>query len=130
MLWREYMNFDPATDFKKWVSVIARHKVMRFRTLKHRNSRLLSDDALQLIADEAVEQSAVFEERRMALHDCLEKLSRSDRALVAACYSDSDRTFRNVAEQLGISSNTVYKALQRARRLLRECVDRKVNASI
>jgi RNA polymerase sigma-70 factor, ECF subfamily len=130
VLWREYMNFDPETDFKKWVSVIARHKVMRFRTLKQRDVRRLSDEVLELIADEVVEQSHLFEERRLALHDCLERLPKSDRALVAACYGDSNRSFRLVAEQLGMSCNTVYKALQRARKALRECVDRKMNAHI
>ena len=33
-----------------------------------------------------------------------------------------------VADQLGRPVNTVYKALQRVRRALRECVDRRVNA--
>jgi len=130
VLWREYMNFDPATDFKKWVSVIARHKVMRFRTVKQRHARLLSAEVLELIADEAVEQSHLYEERRLALHACLEKLPKSDRVLVAACYGDSKNSFRSVAEQLGMPRNTVYKALQRARRALRECVDRKMNAHI
>ena len=90
----------------------------------------MPDEVLELIADEALEQSSVFEERREALHDCLQKLPKSDRALVAACYADSNRSFRNVAQQLGMSCNTVYKALQRARKALRECVERKMNAPL
>jgi RNA polymerase sigma-70 factor (ECF subfamily) len=128
VLWREYPKFDPTTNFKKWASVIARHKVMRFRTLNHRRAKQVPDEVLELIADEALEQSSVFEERREALHACLQKLPKSDRALVATCYADSNRSFRNVAQQLGISCHTVYKALQRARKALRECVERKMNA--
>jgi RNA polymerase sigma-70 factor, ECF subfamily len=130
VLWREYLNFDVTTDFKKWVSVIARHKVMRFRTVKHRQAHQLSDEIIELIADEAVEQSSMFEERRLALHECLEKLPKSDRGLVAACYGDPKQSFRHAAEKLGMSYNTVYKALQRTRRALRQCVDRKMNARI
>jgi RNA polymerase sigma-70 factor, ECF subfamily len=130
VLWREYLNFDLTSDFKKWVSVIARHKVMRFRTLKHRHAHQLSDEIIALIAEEAVEQSSLYEERRLALHECLEKLPKSDRGLVTACYGDPNRSFRHAAEQLGMSYNTVYKALQRARKALRECVDRKMNARI
>jgi RNA polymerase sigma-70 factor, ECF subfamily len=130
VLWREYLNFDLSSDFKKWVSVIARHKVMRFRTLKHRQAHQLPDEIIALIAEEAVEQSSMFEERRLALHECLERLPKSDRGVVAACYADPKRSFRHAAEQLGMSYNTVYKALQRARKALRECVDRKVNARI
>jgi RNA polymerase sigma-70 factor (ECF subfamily) len=130
VLWREYLKFDPTTDFKKWASVIAKHKVMRFRTLNNRRAKQLPDEVLELIADEALEQASVFDERREALHDCLHKLPTSDRTLVAACYADSNRSFRNVAQQLGMPCNTVYKALQRARKALRECVDRKMNAHL
>ena len=124
------MNFEIGSDFKKWASVIARHRVMRFRTLRHKHLRtkLLSDEVFELIASDAVEQSDVFEERRFALRSCLEQNPRIDRTLVAECYGESQRTFREVAEQLGRPSNTVYKALQRVRRTLRECVERKLSS--
>jgi RNA polymerase sigma factor (sigma-70 family) len=31
VLWREFGKFDPNTDFRRWASVIARHKVYQFR---------------------------------------------------------------------------------------------------
>jgi RNA polymerase sigma-70 factor, ECF subfamily len=130
VLWREYLNFDVTTDFKKWASVIAKHRVMRFRTLNNRRAKQMPDDVLELVAYEALEQATIFEDRREALHDCLQKLRESDRALVAACYADSNRSFRNVAQQLGMSCNTAYKALQRVRKALRECVERKINAPL
>ncbi len=126
VLWREYEVFDPDTDFKKWASVIARHRVMRFRALESRRARQLSDRAVELLAEQAVEEADLLEDRRQALHGCLEKLAPADRELVATCYGELECSFRQVAEQLGRPANTVYKALQRIRRALRTCVERAV----
>jgi RNA polymerase sigma-70 factor (ECF subfamily) len=128
VLWREYEKFDPDSHFRRWASVIARNRVMRFRTVNNRSARLLSDKAVELLAEEAVEYSQIYEERRLALRGCLEKLPVTDRDLVTACYSDIHQSFREVAQELGRPVNTVYKAIQRVRRVLRECVERTVAA--
>jgi len=126
VLWREYEVFDLKSDFRKWASVIAKHRVMQFRGLKGRQAMQLSDKAIRLIADDSVERFSLLEERRLALHRCLDELSESDRNLIAVCYSELNRSFKRAAEQLGMSVNTVYKALQRVRKVLRSCVDRRV----
>jgi RNA polymerase sigma-70 factor (ECF subfamily) len=128
VLWREYEVFDLTSDFRKWVSVIAKHRVMQFRASKGRQASQLSDTAIRLIADEAVERFPLLEERRLALHRCLEELSDSDRTLVSVCYSELNRSFKRAAEQLGMSVNTVYKALQRVRKALRACVEHRVGS--
>lgn len=128
VLWSEYEKFDPSTEFRRWASVVARNRVLGFRTKQSREAKRLSDVAIELLAEEAVERADLLEQRRAALHRCLDKLPPSDRQLVAKCYSDAQRSFEAVAEQLGRPTNTVYKALQRVRRGLRECVDRTVNA--
>lgn len=128
ILWREFAKFDPETDFRRWASVIARHKVYQFRHAQARHGKCLSNEVLELIADQAVESADLLEERRVALHRCLDQLSDSDRELVAACYSETRRSFKQVAKQLSRPANTVYKALQRVRRALRECIRRRIAA--
>ncbi|MEQ8848749.1 sigma-70 family RNA polymerase sigma factor [Botrimarina sp.] len=127
-LWSDQEAFDLTTDFRRWASVVARNRVLGFRTKRSREGKRLSDVAVDLLAEEAIERADLMEERRLALHGCLEKLSAADRQLIARCYGEADRSFRLVAEQLGQPVNTVYKALQRVRRSLRDCVDRTVNA--
>lgn len=127
-LWSDYEVFDTSTDFRRWASVVARNRVLRFRSQQHKHARRLSDVVVELLAEEAVDRAELLEERRAALQGCLGRLAESDRKLVAYCYGDASRSFRYAAEQLGKSPNTVYKALQRVRRALRECVDRKVAA--
>jgi len=129
VVWRKYEQFDPETDFRRWASVIARNKVYQHRSKQARQVRCLSNEVLELIADEALDQSDLLEQRRLALHGCLNKLSESDRKLVSACYSDANRSFQRVAQQLSRPVNTVYKALQRIRPALRECIERRLAAN-
>lgn len=128
-LWSEFDTFDLATDFRRWAAVVARNRVLQFRTKQARNAKRLSDVAVELVAVEMVEQANLFEERRTALYQCLEKLPAADRSLVQLCYEDQTRSFRGVAETLGRSVHTLYKQLQRVRKVLRECVNRRVQAT-
>lgn len=128
VLWREYEVFDTSTNFMKWASAIAHHQVLRFRRIQGRRERQLSEVTLELVVQDAVEEGAVFESRRTALHRCLQKLPPSDRDVVAACYAAPRRSFKEAATELGRPENTVYKALQRIRRALHLCIDRQIAA--
>jgi RNA polymerase sigma-70 factor (ECF subfamily) len=127
VLWREYETFQLGTDFVKWVSVIAHNQVHRFRRQQRRVGPQLSDAAVDLLAQDAVERAGLLESRRDALRTCLEKLPTKDLQLVQQCYSDSRVTFKNVAQILGRPVNTVYKALNRIRKTLYECIERTLN---
>jgi RNA polymerase sigma-70 factor, ECF subfamily len=127
VLWRECNTFELGTDFVKWVSVIAHNQVHRYRRVLRRGGPQLSDAAVELLSRDAVERVDLLESRRDALRTCLEKLPDTDRQLVRQCYSDSRQTFREVAQHIGRPSNTVYKALNRIRRLLHQCIDRTLS---
>jgi RNA polymerase sigma-70 factor, ECF subfamily len=127
VLWREYETFQLGTNFVKWVSVIAHNQVHRFRRQQRRVGPQLSDTTVSLLADDAVERVDLLESRRDALQQCLKKLSDNDRQLVRHCYGDSRVTFKTVAEDLGRPVNTVYKALNRIRQALYECIERRIS---
>jgi RNA polymerase sigma-70 factor (ECF subfamily) len=124
VLWREYETFQLGTDFVKWVSVIAHHQVQRFRRQERRVGPQLSDATVDLLSEDAVERAGLLESRRDALRNCLEKLANKDQQLVHHCYGDSRESFKRVAETLGRPANTVYKALNRIRKSLYECIER------
>ncbi|MCI0335663.1 MAG: sigma-70 family RNA polymerase sigma factor [Planctomycetes bacterium] len=124
VLWREYETFRLGTDFVRWVSVIAHNQVHRFRRQERRAGLQLSDATVDLLAQDAVERIDLLESRRDALSRCLDKLPDSDRQLVRHCYGDSRVTFKTVAQELGRPANSVYKALNRIRRALYECIER------
>lgn len=124
VLWREYESFELGTDFVRWVSVIAHNQVRKFRRDRQRVGPQLSDSAVEMISRDGVERIDLLESRREALRRCLEKLSERDRQLVRDCYSDVRRSFKRVAEDLGKPVNTVYKALNRIRKALHDCIER------
>jgi len=124
VLWREYETFQLGTNFVKWVSVVAHNQVHRFRRQQRRVGPQLSDVTVDLLAQDAVERVDLLESRRDALQGCLSKLSDTDRQLVRHCYGDSRVNFKTAAEELGRPANTVYKALNRIRRALYECIER------
>lgn len=124
ILWREYEKFELGTDFVKWVAVVAHNQVRKFRRQRKQVGFQLSDMTFDLLAAEAVERVDLFDYRRDALRRCLTKLSSADRSLVQECYQDHKVNFKATAHKLGRPENTVYKAMNRIRRVLFECINR------
>ena len=128
VLWREHETFALGTDFVKWASVIAHNQVRKFRRQARRPGFQLSDATLDKIAVEAAHRADLFDYRRDALRRCIGKLTPSDRELVERCYSEAAGSFKSAADDLDRPLNTVYKALNRIRRVLHECIDRTLSA--
>jgi RNA polymerase sigma-70 factor (ECF subfamily) len=124
VLWREYETFELGTDFVKWVAVIAHNQVRKFRRQRKHGGFQLDEMTFDLLAAEAVERVDLFDYRRDALRRCLTKLPATDRALVEECYQEHKVNFKATALRLGRPENTVYKALNRIRRVLFECINR------
>lgn len=126
VIWREYEKFQLGTNFVSWVSVIAYHQVQRFWRERKKTNRMLRTSTLDFLAQEIPRDFEYQERRREALTDCLEKLKAPDRELVAHCYSDRKITMKLAAQELGRPANTVYKAMNRIRRVLFECINRRL----
>ena len=126
VMWKEHEKFELGTNFVSWLSVIAYHQVQKFWRDRKKSRRFLSMEVLDQIAQSMPENFEVLEDRRKALRNCLEKLPESDRHLVRHRYSDRKLTAKATANELGRPSATVYKALNRIRRTLFECVNRSV----
>lgn len=127
VLWREHEKFQLGTDFVRWVSVIANNQVHRFRSKSKRKSFPLDEGLLGDVASAAIGRADIFEHRREALRNCLGKLSREDRRIVQHCYDYETTSFKTAAEHLGRPVNTVYKALNRIRRMLHKCIDQTLS---
>lgn len=126
VLWRKFDEYEPGTQFTAWAKSIAFHKALHIRR-KKRPSNV--DDAAFL---EAVDQAFRREpdglrQRIQILESCLDKLPEADREIVTVRY-DSKQKLKDYADQMGRPVNTLYKSLERIRRLLVECVQRTLAA--
>ena len=128
VLWRELETFELGTDFVKWVAVIAHNQVRKYRRQSKRTGFQLSEETLDYMAKVAVNRADLFDYRRDALRACLDKLTTEDRQLVTQCYSEGKVSFKMVADRVNRPVNTVYKALNRIRRALHQCIDRTLSA--
>jgi RNA polymerase sigma-70 factor (ECF subfamily) len=118
-------QFAPGTDFVRWACRIAQYEVYNFRR-RLRNERLLfNDELLERISARRLATDELLESELVALKECVEKLSPPDRQIIQSRYS-LKTTSRDLAAALGRPANTVYKAIQRIRRRLRECVAQAV----
>ncbi len=123
VLWRKFDQFEPGSRFVAWACQIARYEVLDFRKQQSRDRiRLLVDDGLfEQIAEERISQTAVPVDRQRALIDCLAKLDQRDRELIQRRYGGTE-TIKQLSEDWGRPTNTLYNALQRVRRTLLQCV--------
>lgn len=120
-------TFDVTRDFASWMRGIVRNK---WREWLRKNKRyvLTETEIAQIDSDVAAwqaEKSETDSDLFDALRDCLLRLPETLSETVTACYFEG-RTGEEAADLLGLSPAAVRKRLQRARVLLKECLDRKL----
>lgn len=127
IMWRKWDEFDPDSDFMRWGRVIARFEVLKYRRKMARDRLVFSGEILELLADAADE----WDERhsadayRAALGECLETLPENSRKLIKAAYQ-GDRTIRDLAGDVGKSATAFYKTLNRIRKVLQACIEKRI----
>jgi RNA polymerase sigma-70 factor (ECF subfamily) len=120
-------TFDVTRDFATWMRGIVRNK---WREWLRKNKRYeLTDEDLSVIdldiaawqGEHASGSSTVFD----ALEICLERLPENLRKTVHAFYYEG-LSGDEASESLGVAPAAIRKRLQRARTLLKECVDARL----
>ena len=124
-LWRKFDRYDPAFAFAPWACGFAFRRVLKHREQQARRARYLSIESLDLIAAERSEQDGILEDRRRALERCLQQLRDDDRLVVEHRYS-RQMSVAKIAGTTGRNTSALYKALERIRRQLFECVNRRL----
>lgn len=120
-LFRKFDQYDPARPFLPWACRFAYLEVLKQRERNQRPPHAFSDDVLELLADERQSLDPHLESRLRALDGCLRKLPAADRELITYRY-DQRRPIDEIMEHLGQSRRTLFRNLERVRRLLHECV--------
>ena len=129
IIWSKFHQFQPGTSFFAWAGKIASYEILKHRDRQRAANRIkFSDEFLNQIASEAIEISDELELRREALSDCLRHLKSDDRELIQARYSPGENGL-GVAERLGRPANSVYQSIGRIRKVLFDCVTRRLAAT-
>lgn len=120
-MWRRFDQYTPGTSFRNWAFQIAKYTTMNHITKTRRDRHRFEAGLLEVLAERIAERTDQLEQQRQALAFCVEKLPEEDRQLLTGCYAEGAK-INSLAEQLGRTSNAVYKHLNRLRASLLKCV--------
>lgn len=123
---RKFGEYDASRPFLPWACRFAYLKVLKFHE-QQRPRRMVSlpTEVLELLARAREAEEPVLAERLAALEQCLKKLPPRDRRLIQARYVDREPT-EQIAKSFFQSRRTLFRNLERVRRLLFECINRSV----
>ncbi|MBA4190019.1 MAG: hypothetical protein C0467_18700 [Planctomycetaceae bacterium] len=119
--WQERGRYESSRDLFAWLCGIARNHIRHHIRAGYRNRAVLDPDLIDQLADRLLADDDYFQQRQTALTECLDKLPAKSRTLIEQVYG-ADQTVKDVAASLGVGAEGLYKALQRVRASLHDCV--------
>ena len=125
ILWEKLAEYDESRPFGAWAVGVARLEVLKWRQRAARSREILSEQAIALLAETAVQNAEVLDQRCDFLAECLKELNAAACRVLQMKYAEG-LAIRQIAESVGKSIPAVEMVLVRSRRDLRRCVERKM----
>jgi RNA polymerase sigma-70 factor, ECF subfamily len=128
-LFRKFADYDPAKPFLAWAYGFAYLEVLKQRERSCRGGWHLREELVEVLARERQEQETDLHARLQALEVCLTELPPRDLELIhqryqLACPIDE------LVTRLGTSRRTLFRNLDRIRRALLECINRRLAVGV
>jgi RNA polymerase sigma-70 factor, ECF subfamily len=124
-LWKHFEEYDPGRPFTNWALGFARIHVRRYFRSTVRQGKL-SEKAAEALLTAPDRPASVQEQEDAALRACLEELPAAQRSLIEGYYFE-EIPVPALGEKHGKSVEAVYKSIQRLRRLLLDCMNRRLS---
>jgi RNA polymerase sigma-70 factor (ECF subfamily) len=125
-MWEKFDTYQPDTNFAAWATTIARFKALDLLEAHGRARVCPSTELVNQLAQQEEPSTEIREARLGALADCRSRLAKPDQMLLRECYAGSE-TIAIAASKLGRTPQSVYVSLRRIRRMLLECIQRKLS---
>ena len=123
--WRRLPDFDDNRPFKAWILGIARLEALKWRQRCARSREVLSEQMMDALAETAVRDAETLIDRHGYLLDCVTELNGSARDVINLKYFHRLK-IRQIAARMSRKVAAVEMQLVRIRRLLKDCIDRKI----
>lgn len=124
-LWEKRDQYDSSREFFRWACGVAHIQVLRHRRKAATDKLWFDDEVVDLLAEQMLEDARLFDFRRDALDECIEKLPGADRKVVELRYQDGS-TLSDLSQRLGSSARSIQRTMVRARRMLHRCISAKL----
>lgn len=124
-LWHKASDWDPETEFLPWAFAVARFTILsHFRDLS-RDRLIFDSDVIHSMAAETECFASELHERRIALGNCLEKLSPEHRSLLDAHYHQG-KSLKQIAAESRRGESAMKMIMLRLRRSLGDCIQQQL----
>jgi RNA polymerase sigma-70 factor (ECF subfamily) len=127
IMWRKFDDFEEGSCFAAWGMQIARYKVMEFHQQNKRHLVVHFNDEIltRLTADNSPGRT---KNRYLeALHGCVDKLKEQNKEIVMLRYL-KEMSSKQISQQMGVSTNVIYKNIAKIHYVLQECVEKTLSA--
>jgi RNA polymerase sigma-70 factor (ECF subfamily) len=128
-LWRKADRYDPSKPFLAWAYRFAYYRVLEFRRSQRTSKVVFSDDLLSKVEQACQQFNHDSTDRLLALRTCLGELQPRQQDLVRLKYEERCSS-TEISRRLGITEAQIGGRLYRLRRLLHQCVSRRIRALI
>lgn len=124
--WRSLPKLRSASSFMPWLRQLTRNRAQAFLRQEKPWKRTRMDETLgQLLADRGrgPDAEVLLDAERQSIRDALDELGADSREVLILFYRE-ERSVRQVALLLDLSEAAVKKRLERARRSMRDAMER------
>ena len=118
-------------DFRAWAKEVVRRQALhaiRAKATTARHGRAMSPELLEAVSNVFTQDESagsIVPDEAGALRQCLDGLPADKRELVAMRY-ERDSRFDQIAVHTGSTDAAAQRALSRIRRMLHECIERRM----
>ena len=121
---RKAGHFEEGSNFMAWAVTIARHKVQESLRRHRKAEQVLSQEVIDVLCASWPDDGE-FEVRSAAIRGCLEKLTPRMQEVLRLRYF-GEHGPSEIARLLSWTPNSVNVALSKARKLMLDCVGRRL----
>ncbi|TWU16178.1 sigma-70 family RNA polymerase sigma factor [Allorhodopirellula heiligendammensis] len=119
-----FNSYDPDYPFVAWAIGVARNQVRLYLRGRRRDRLVFDDETVAALAMAVTEVMPEATPQMDYLHDCIDLVEGRASLLLELRYRN-DLKPAAIADQVGMTANSVAKALQRVREHLKNCIDQK-----
>jgi RNA polymerase sigma-70 factor (ECF subfamily) len=128
VMWKRFDSFQSGTNFMSWAGRIVYLVALQHRRHQRRDRLKFGEEFFAAMVTIAVREdvAALLSEHEHALSECIHKLKAEQQEMLQAKYAENISV-----DQMGLMFNrsveAIYKALNRTRRMLHDCVRSKIS---
>ena len=127
-IWKKAVEFDENKSFLAWAIGIARFEILAYMRDRQRDRHVFDPEVADLLIAQAGREVGGMPERQVALRECIRGLSERNRNVLQLKYVRNN-TITAISDVIGRSHDGVKSLLLRVRKVLAECIERRLAAN-